>query len=39
VLSAAVTLIGRRSPRIGIALAAGMMVLCAATLSDEGYGN
>ncbi len=39
VLSAAVTLIGRRSPRIGIALVAVVMVLCAATLSDEGYGN
>jgi hypothetical protein len=39
VLAAVATTIARIRPRVGAPVAAAVMVLCAATLADEGYGN
>jgi len=39
VLAAAATVIARIRPRIGAPIAAAVLVLCAATLADEGYNN
>lgn len=39
VLAALTTAIARFRPRAGAPLAALVMVLCAVTLADEGYGN
>ena len=39
VLAAVATTIARIRPRVGAPIAAAVMVLCAATLADEGDGN
>jgi hypothetical protein len=39
VLAAVATAIARSRPRVGAPIAAAVMVLCAATLADEGYTN